>query len=74
MLGRTDSRRRMLLLLITFAVIAASLVARLAYWQVAQQQRLAQEAFEQTTMRSETNHCVRSTPRPNAPRRSSPTS
>jgi len=44
----------MLLLLITFVVVAASLVARLAYWQVAQQGRLAQEAFEQTTMRSET--------------------
>src|SRR6188474_3147462 len=54
MLGRTDSRRRMLLLLITFMVIAASLVARLAYWQVTQRDRLAKEAFEQTTMRSET--------------------
>src|SRR5262245_19647891 len=54
MLGRTDSRRRMLLLLITFIVIAASLVARLAYWQVTQRDRLAQEAFAQTTMRSET--------------------
>ena len=50
MLGRTDSRRRMLLLLITFVVIAASLVARLAYWQVAQRDRLAGEAFDQTTM------------------------
>jgi cell division protein FtsI/penicillin-binding protein 2 len=54
MLGRTDSRRRMLLLLITFIVIAASLVARLAYWQVTQRDRLAEEAFAQTTMRSET--------------------
>jgi cell division protein FtsI/penicillin-binding protein 2 len=51
MLGRTDSRRRMLLLLITFIVIAASLVARLAYWQVAQRDRLADEAFAQTTMK-----------------------
>ena len=50
MLGRTDSRRRMLLLLITFIVIAASLIARLAYWQVAQRDRLAGEAFDQTTM------------------------
>jgi len=49
MLGRTDSRRRMLLLLITFVVIAASLVARLAYWQVTQHDRLATEAFAQTT-------------------------
>ena len=54
MLGRTDSRRRMLLLLITFVVIAASLVARLAYWQVTQRDRLAQEAFAQTTARTET--------------------
>ena len=44
----------MLLLLITFVVIAASLVARLAYWQVTQRERLAQEAFEQTTARTET--------------------
>jgi cell division protein FtsI/penicillin-binding protein 2 len=41
----------MLLLLITFIVIAASLVARLAYWQVAQRDRLADEAFAQTTMK-----------------------
>ena len=54
MLGRTDSRRRMLLLLITFIVIGASLIARLAYWQVTQRDRLAGEAFAQTTMRSET--------------------
>ena len=54
MLGRTDSRRRMLLLLITFVVIAASLVARLAYWQVTQRDRLAEEAFAQTTARTET--------------------
>jgi cell division protein FtsI/penicillin-binding protein 2 len=40
----------MLLLLITFLVIAASLIARLAYWQVAQRDRLAGEAFDQTTM------------------------
>jgi cell division protein FtsI/penicillin-binding protein 2 len=54
MLGRTDSRRRMLLLLAAFIVGGASLVARLAYWQVAQRDRLAGEAFEQTTMRTET--------------------
>src|SRR4029078_5910628 len=54
MLGRTDSRRRMLLLLITFFVIGASLVARLGYWQVTQKDRLSQEAFAQTTLRTET--------------------
>src|ERR687890_26352 len=54
MLGRTDSRRRLLFLLVTFAVIGAALFARLAYWQVMQRDRLAGEAFAQTTMRTET--------------------
>ncbi len=53
MLGRTDSRRRLLFLLVTFAVIGAALFARLAYWQVTQRDRLAGEAFAQTTMRTE---------------------
>jgi cell division protein FtsI/penicillin-binding protein 2 len=53
MLGRTDSRRRLLFLLVTFAVIGASLLTRLAYWQVSQRDRLADEAFAQTTMRQE---------------------
>lgn len=54
MLGRTDSRRRLLVLLIAFAVIASALFARLAYWQVGQRDRLAAEAFAQTTLRKET--------------------
>jgi cell division protein FtsI/penicillin-binding protein 2 len=53
MLGRTDSRRRLLFLLITFAVVGASLLTRLAYWQLSQRDRLAAEAFAQTTMRQE---------------------
>ena len=53
MLGRTDSRRRLLFLLVTFVVIGGALFARLAYWQVVQRDRLAQEAFAQTTMRTE---------------------
>jgi cell division protein FtsI/penicillin-binding protein 2 len=53
MLGRTDSRRRLLFLLVTFAVVGASLLTRLAYWQVSQRDRLAAEAFAQTTMRQE---------------------
>src|SRR5918995_2990525 len=53
MLGRTDSRRRLLFLLVTFAVIGAALLTRLAYWQVTQRDRLAAEAFAQTTMRTE---------------------
>ena len=35
MLGRTDSRRRSLVVLLAFVVAASSLVVRLAYWQVA---------------------------------------
>jgi cell division protein FtsI/penicillin-binding protein 2 len=53
MLGRTDSRRRLLLLLVTFAVVGAALVTRLAYWQVTQRDRLAAAALAQTTMRLE---------------------
>jgi cell division protein FtsI/penicillin-binding protein 2 len=53
MLGRTDSRRRLLFLLVTFAVIGAALVIRLAYWQVGQRDRLADAALSQTTMRIE---------------------
>jgi cell division protein FtsI/penicillin-binding protein 2 len=52
-MGRTDSRRRSLFLLIVFAVVCAALLARLAYWQVGQRDRLASEAFSQTTMREE---------------------
>jgi cell division protein FtsI/penicillin-binding protein 2 len=52
-MGRTDSRARSLFLLIVFAVVGAALLARLAYWQVGQRDRLAAEAFAQTTMRAE---------------------
>jgi cell division protein FtsI/penicillin-binding protein 2 len=53
MLGRTDSRRRLLFLLITFVVGGAALLTRLAYWQVVRRDSLALEAFAQTTMRQE---------------------
>jgi len=53
-MGRTDSRARSLFLLITFAIVGAALLARLAYWQVGERDRLASEAFQQTTMREET--------------------
>jgi cell division protein FtsI/penicillin-binding protein 2 len=53
-MGRTDSRRRALFLLIVFATIGSALLARLAYWQVGQHDRLATEAFRQTSIREET--------------------
>ncbi|HEX2755923.1 MAG TPA: penicillin-binding protein 2 [Candidatus Limnocylindrales bacterium] len=53
-MGRTDSRGRALILLIAFAVVGSALFARLAYWQVGQRDRLADEAFQQTTIREET--------------------
>jgi cell division protein FtsI/penicillin-binding protein 2 len=36
MLGRTDSRRRLIVLMLTMVVIASALGGRLAYWQLAQ--------------------------------------
>ena len=54
MLGRTDSRRRLLVLLIVFVVGSLALTARLAYWQVVDRERLASEAMAQTTVNLET--------------------
>ena len=54
MLGRTDSRRRLLFLLIVFLIGTVALVARLGYWQVVDQQRLAAEAQAQTTVTIDT--------------------
>jgi cell division protein FtsI/penicillin-binding protein 2 len=53
MLGRTDSRRRLLFLLVAFAVGSAALVTRSAYWQIAEYDRLTAAAAAQTTMRIE---------------------
>jgi len=50
MLGRTDSRSRLLVLLIVFVVGSLALTARLAYWQVVDRERLASEALAQTTI------------------------
>jgi cell division protein FtsI/penicillin-binding protein 2 len=49
MLGRTDSRRRALLLLLAFVVVAASLGVRLAYWQVVRRDELAAMAVKQSS-------------------------
>ena len=52
--GRTDSRIRLLVLLIVFAVGSLALMARSVYWQVLDQQRLVAAAAQQTTVRLET--------------------
>jgi cell division protein FtsI/penicillin-binding protein 2 len=53
MLGRTDSRFRAFLVLIIFVVVAGSLGARLAYWQVVRRDELATMARQQTSLRYE---------------------
>jgi cell division protein FtsI/penicillin-binding protein 2 len=53
MLGRTDSRRRLLVLLIIFAIGSLALLARTAYWQVLNGDLLKTRAAAQTTVRIE---------------------
>jgi cell division protein FtsI/penicillin-binding protein 2 len=53
MLGRTDSRPRLLLVLVGLLVISTALVGRLAFWQVVQRDRLAGLAEQQTMVRME---------------------
>ncbi|MGK2851084.1 MAG: peptidoglycan D,D-transpeptidase FtsI family protein [Candidatus Limnocylindrales bacterium] len=53
MLGRTDSRRRLLFLLGLFLLGSLALVSRTAYWQVARGDWLLAKAEAQTTSRSE---------------------
>ncbi len=52
--GRTDSRLRLLVLLVVFLTGALALMARSAYWQVLDRDRLVASAAEQTTVRLET--------------------
>ncbi|HEY8869555.1 MAG TPA: penicillin-binding protein 2 [Candidatus Limnocylindrales bacterium] len=47
--GRTDSRRRLLLLLLGLVLVSGSLVARLGWWQLNQQTALAAQAVRQTS-------------------------
>jgi cell division protein FtsI (penicillin-binding protein 3) len=53
MLGRTDSGRRLFLLLIVFVVMAAGLVVRLGYWQLARHADLVDSARRQIYYRAE---------------------
>ncbi|HEX7492046.1 MAG TPA: penicillin-binding protein 2 [Candidatus Limnocylindrales bacterium] len=49
MLGRTDSRRRLLLLLAVLVFLSGGMTARLAYWQVSQHDQLSgPQAADQT--------------------------
>ena len=54
MLGRTDSRRRLLFLLGIFLVGTVALVARTGYWQVVRADWLLAKAVAQTTVTTET--------------------
>ena len=54
MLGRTDSRRRLLFLLGLFLIGVVALVARTAYWQVVRADWLMVRAVAQTTVTNET--------------------
>ncbi len=52
-LGRTDSRGRLVFLLIVFVLFAGALIARLGWWQVARRDDLAASAQRQIFLRTE---------------------
>ena len=54
MLGRTDSRIRLIALLVVFVVASLALVSRLAFWQIVERDWLLERAVAQTTVRLET--------------------
>lgn len=53
MQGRTDSRGRLVFLLLAFVLVAGALVARLGWWQIARQADLAEAAHRQIYLRAE---------------------
>lgn len=53
MMGRTDSRTRMLVLLVVFVIGCGALVVRAAYWQVVRGAEMSDLALAQTTVRLE---------------------
>lgn len=53
MLGRTDSRARLMVLLIAMVVVSGALVVRLGYWQIARGAELSSQAVRQTTIQVE---------------------
>lgn len=53
MLGRTDSARRLIVLLVVFAIAGGGLLVRLGYWQIAQRDQLVDAAHRQLYVRTE---------------------
>jgi cell division protein FtsI/penicillin-binding protein 2 len=53
MLGRTDSGRRLLFLVLVFVLLGSALVVRLGYWQVAQRDSLVDSAQRELSLRTE---------------------
>ena len=53
MLGRTDSARRLIVLLLFFGIAGSGLLVRLGYWQIAQRDRLLDAAHRQIYLRTE---------------------
>jgi cell division protein FtsI/penicillin-binding protein 2 len=52
-LGRTDSARRLIVLLLFFGIAGSGLLVRLGYWQIAQRDRLLDAAHRQIYLRTE---------------------
>ncbi|HYN68673.1 MAG TPA: penicillin-binding protein 2 [Candidatus Eisenbacteria bacterium] len=53
MLGRTDSRARLLSVLVVFVLAGGALVARLGYWQISERERLVDSVRRQISVRTE---------------------
>jgi cell division protein FtsI/penicillin-binding protein 2 len=53
MLGRTDSRGRLVFLLLVFLIFSGAIIARLGWWQIVQQASLAASAHRQIYLRTE---------------------
>jgi cell division protein FtsI (penicillin-binding protein 3) len=52
-LGRTDSARRLIFVLVVFAVAGSGIIARLGYWQIGERDRLVEAAHRQIYLRTE---------------------
>ena len=52
-LGRTDSRGRLLFLLLAFVLASGGIVARLGWWQIVRRDELAANAHRQIYLRTE---------------------